>query len=229
MGESVKDVVYILKKDVAPDELRYSLRSLQNFPHGKVWFFSGCPEGLRPDRFVPFEQSGRQKWWMATSTYRAICETDEVTDRFWMFNDDFFILEKVEELPYMYNGHIADLVGFARSRSPVYARRLRETRIELEKQGLDTLNYALHVPMLFEKTKVLEVLDAFPNCPMFRSLYGNYWKVGGIETKDVKVSTPNGLPDGPLCSTSDKSFREGAVGEFIRNRFNTPCKWEEER
>lgn len=234
MGKSARevyDVVYILKKDVEPDELRYSLRSLVNFPHGKVWFFTGCPEGFRPDRFVPFEQVGRQKWHKATSTYRAICETDEVTDKFWMFNDDFFILEKTEELPYMYNGHLAELISFKRRHSgaSTYTRRLGETRMELERRELDTLNYCIHAPMLFEKAKVLKVLDEFADFPMFRSIYGNYWKVGGIDTKDVKVSTPNGLPDGPLCSTSDQSFREGAVGEFIRNRFKDPCKWEEAR
>lgn len=35
------DAVYILKNDIDPSELRYSLRSLENFPHGKVWFFKG--------------------------------------------------------------------------------------------------------------------------------------------------------------------------------------------
>ena len=38
------DVVYILKNDVKPDEIRYSLRSIeQNLEHGNVWFFGGIP------------------------------------------------------------------------------------------------------------------------------------------------------------------------------------------
>lgn len=224
------DIVYILKSDVVPDELRYSLRSLENMPHGKVWFFTGCPEGFKPDRFVPFEQIGARKWERATSTYRAISQTDEVTDDFWMFNDDFFIMQPVGELPYMYDGRLMDRVAAIRARrgASTYARRLNETRRELERHGLDTLNYALHVPMLFNKAKVLEVLDAFPDCPMFRSLYGNYWKVGGIETPDVKIYDLERVPERELASTSDAAFRDGAVGKFIRNRFNTPCKWEEE-
>lgn len=45
------DIVYILKNDVKPDEIRYSLRSIeQNLEHGNVWFFGGIPEGIRPDR-----------------------------------------------------------------------------------------------------------------------------------------------------------------------------------
>lgn len=228
-GAENRDIVYILKDDVEADELRYSLRSLENFPHRKVWFFCGCPKGIRPDEYVPFKQTGNRKFEKATSTYRAIAESG-VTEDFWMFNDDFFILEKVEDFPYMYNGTLAEYIEHLRTRNRVhpYARRLDRTRVNLENKGLGTLNYALHVPMLFNKEKVLETLRAFPDDSMFRSLYGNLHKVGGVERKDCKIMDLESVPDGwDLVSTYEESFKNGKVGEWIMAKFPKPSRWEE--
>ena len=225
------DVVYILKSDVSPEELKYSLRSLENFPHGKVWFFTGCPNGLKPDRYVPFKQIGEWKWQMATSTYRAIAETDEVSDDFWMFNDDFFILEKVDGLPYMYHNDLMWLINDIRKRHSVstYSRQLDRARMELEFKRMGTLNYCLHVPMLFNKEKVLKTMKEFPNSPMFRSLYGNMWNVGGVDVPDVKIYDMESIPQKGqiLLSTYDESFKHGKVGEWIRTRFQNKSRWEE--
>lgn len=222
------DVVYILKHDVEPGELKYSLRSVgKNFPHGKIWFFCGCPEGIKPDVYVPFEQTGTTKWSKATSTYRKICDSN-VTENFWLFNDDFFILEKITELPYMYKGTLKERIDDLRARrgNSSYCMNLEGARIELESLGYDSLDYALHVPMLINKTKALETLNTFKS-PMFRSLYGNYAKVGGIKTDDVKIYSI-GLPKNgqTLLSTSDMSFRNGQVGQYIRDRFTEPSRWE---
>lgn len=225
------DIVYILREDVEPDELKYSLRSVQaNFPHRKVWFFCGCPEGIEPDGYVPFKQVGRNKWQKSTSTFRAIAETKGVSEDFWLFNDDFFVLRKAKDTPYMIRGSLSDRVEGIRKKRTVsgYASGLDTARDALEKRGLTTYDYALHVPMLINKQKAVEVLDQFPKCPMFRSLYGNYWNVGGITVQDVKIYDDNDLPEAgqTFLSTSDGSFRNGKVGEYIRKRFTEPSKWE---
>ena len=227
----MNDIVYILKNDVGMNELKYSLRSVEkNFLFNRVFFFCGCPEGLKPDVHVSFEQKGKTKWEMATSTYRKICETDEVSEDFWLFNDDFFILEKIDELPYMYAGTLEERVQDILTRRGVsaYAMMLKATQIELETKQCTTLDYALHVPMLFNKQKVIETLDAFPRCPMFRSLYGNYNNVGGVKVKDVKIYDRIGLPkEGQkLLSTADVSFMFGNVGNYIRNKFTQASRWE---
>lgn len=232
MGTHNKDVVYILKKDIKPDELRYSLRSVgKNFPHGKVWFFGGCPDGITPDVYVEFQQQGRSKWEKATSTYRAICNTEEVSDDFWLFNDDFFILEQIGDLPMMYRGTLTERVeGLVNTHGAItqYCHQLIKTEKALREAGLGVLDYTLHTPMLINKKKALEVLDAFPTCPMFRSLYGNYTEAGGVKTDDVKIYDPMSLParGQTLLSTSDASFSFGAVGKYIRDRFSEPSRWE---
>ena len=54
------DVVYCVKELITNEELRYSLRSLRNLPHRKVWIFGGCPkwvntEEVEKEQFVSKE------------------------------------------------------------------------------------------------------------------------------------------------------------------------------
>ena len=90
------DVVYILKKNTDPQELIYSLRSLKNFPHRKVWFVGGQPDGLYPDGRIKHEQTGVTKWERVRSSLIKITECDEITDDFYLFNDDFFVMKCME-------------------------------------------------------------------------------------------------------------------------------------
>lgn len=226
------DIVYILKKDVQADELRYSLRSVEeNFPCSRVCFFCGKPDGIEPDLYVPFEQIGRTKWQKSTSTFRAICECDEVSENFWLFNDDFFVIQKTDNPPYMMRGTLAERVKDIHDKHAIssYASRLDEARKELESKGFTTYDYALHVPMLINKIKALEVLDMFKS-PMFRSLYGNYCSVGGVTVPDVKIYELEGVPepDWVFLSTCEASFENGEVGKYIKARFITPSRWEKD-
>lgn len=224
------DIVYILKEDIDSEELRYSLRTVEaNFPHRYVWFFGGCPDWAAPDRFVAFHQTGRTKWEKSTSTLRAICTTDEVTDDFWLFNDDFFIMHKLDDFPQMYHGTLADRVQEIRNdrRWSRYSKNLKVTAQMLIDAGYGTLNYAVHVPILVNKQKALEVLDKFPGCPMFRSLYGNYCNIGGVDIEDVKIYKKDQPPDDrALLSTTEDSFGDGEVGRYIRARFMKESHWE---
>ena len=52
------DIVYFLKDTYYNEELRYSLRSVEeNFPHARVVFAGGCPVGFKPDLHIEIEQS----------------------------------------------------------------------------------------------------------------------------------------------------------------------------
>lgn len=220
------DIVYLLRNGIDSEELRYSLRSVQaNFPYNKVWFVGGCPKDITPDVYIPMKQQGNTKWARSTSSLKAVCKAESLTEDFWLFNDDFFILEPVNDLPYMYKGLLAD-------RQPLnstYMHMLKATEEQLTKAGLSTLDYAIHVPMLINKQKAQIVFRQFPNNPMFRCLYGNYWQVGGELVSDVKIYDRETLPpeNARLCSTVDEIFRFGAVGKYIKKRFTEPSKWEE--
>lgn len=225
------DIVYILKEYAQPDELRYSLRSVcENMSYNRVWFYCGKPKGIKPDVYVSTKQTGATKWERARSSLIDICKNDDITPRFWLFNDDFYILKPFDRTEPYHVGELCDHIKRIETRHngrTAYTNRLRECEALLLNNGLTTTDYAIHVPLLVERSKMLEALQTFPTCPMFRSLYGNYAAIGGTERKDVKISLPNQAVDPKLdlLSSSDKSFH-GEVGRFLGKRFPERCRYE---
>ena len=63
---------------------------------------------------------------------------------------------------------------------------------------------------------------------MFRSQYGNRARVPYVYHEDVKIYENNERPreDTDYLSTTEKSFRDGLVGQFIRERFDKPSRFE---
>lgn len=226
------DIVYILKNNIDSDEIRYSLRSVcKNFPYERIWFVGGCPVGITPDEHVDYRQVGYTKWQLATSSIYRACQLDGITEDFWLFNDDFFVMKPIDDLEPMIRGtlqqRIYDIQNPRNGIPSSYSQQLNKAMRTLKMNGYPQLDYALHVPMLINKEKALEVLNRFPDCPMFRSMYGNYWGIEAVKVKDVKVRNLTDCPkDSVLLSTDDKSFYHGKVGEYIRECFPEPCKYE---
>lgn len=227
------DVVYFVKPDQVNNELIYSLRSVdRNFPHRDVWFYGGQPIELTPDRRAPILQQGANRYERVRNMLRQACENDELTEDFWLFNDDFFILRPLEDIPAWYNGTLRDRIRQIEShtggRQSPYTQQLRRTIAALEDGGFSCLNYAVHVPMRVNRRKMLQTLDSFPDVPMFRALYGNQHEIGGIDAPDVKIHEmlPTFPRDACLVSTSDSSFAGGQVGRDIRERFPERSRWE---
>lgn len=223
------DIVYILREDIQPDELRYSLRSVEkNFPHRFVWFVGGEPEGITPDRMIRHKQEGN-KWERIRSSMFKVCEDPELTEEFYLFNDDFFVMQE----------QVGDFVNFAdrtltwrvedlKKINPwlnPYGRTIHKAKEELKAQGFGEVNFEVHMPMLFEKSKI----DAIRRCssPQMRSVYGNVTRCRWIQHDDVKVYDLETVPEGAdYISTNDDTFRNGAVGRYIRGIFSEPSRFE---
>lgn len=226
------DVIYILKENGPVDELRYSLRSIEkNMSHGDVWFYGGIPNGFVPDHAVRYHQKGVTKWDRVRSTLLAICNNENVPARFWLFNDDFYVLQRMNSTKPIYNKTLRDHYEHVEKKHggrTAYSKALRYCEAVLLEKELPTLDYAVHMPMLIDKNKALETLNAFPNCPMFRSLYGNYVQPDAIQHADVKIADFNKpiAPEAAFLSTSNKSFKFGKVGKQLQVLFPERCKYE---
>ena len=226
-----RDIVYILKEDIDPFELKYSLRSIeQNFPHRKVFFVCGEPKGLKPDVQIKHKQTGTNKWENTKSSLLKVIGCEEITEDFFLFNDDFFVMKPVKGEFINYVGgtlefRIRDLLIHCGRSS--YAVQLEKTRNELLSDGYDSMSFCVHLPMLINKTKCREVLNALGS-PMFRSQYGNRARVPYVYHEDVKIYENNDRPreDIDYLSTTEKSFRDGLVGQLIRERFDKPSRFE---
>ena len=224
------DIVYFVKDTAKNEELRYSLRSLTNFPHKKVWFYGGCPKGLKPDVHIYVDQTKPTKWENIFMMFKMVCENKDISKDFWLFNDDFFVMKPINYKPNFYDGDLYKRVVTLEDKHngvTPYSQQLRYTLQELEGLGCSTTNYALHVPMLINKVKGKELTNIIDG-PMIRCLYGNYFSIGGKQHSDFKIdSITKGYKDSDFLSTNDKSFHDGLVGKQIREIFNNKCKYEE--
>lgn len=224
----MNDIIYFVKECKENEELRYSLRSLKNFPHSKVYFYGGCPDGLSPDYHIYVNQDQENNWQNVHKMLVMACNNDNISDDFWLFNDDFFVMKPIKKPTNYHNGdiykRIVQLEDVYGGFTP-YTKQLREMCKELESMGCTTLNYALHLPMLINRKKALELLN-MTDCPMFRSLYGNFAKLKAQPSSDVKiVSKEKKYKGGIYLSTDDNSFN-GVVGQQIRDTFPNRCKYE---
>ena len=227
----MRDIVYILKDDIQTEELRYSLRSIEkNFPHRFVWFVGGQPEGLKPDRLIRHTQVGANKWLKIKSSMLEVIKQEELSDEFFLFNDDFFVTKPFEkEFVNFTDRTLADRIEDFRRENPHlnrYAMSLVQTEEELKTHGYGTLNFEVHLPMLFEKNKVEAALCRCFS-PQMRSIYGNIAGCKVIDRRDVKVNSLNDIPHGmDFVSTNDKTFAQGNVGQYIRDLFKEPSRFE---
>lgn len=232
---SEMDIVYFCRGG-DNEELRYSLRSVaENFPHRSVWLYGEKPAYIKPDHFVKISQERKDqntKWDRVRAMYRDVCLNNEISEDFVLFNDDFFVLHPVDSLPYFWRSGLAEhicVIEASRDNKPnPYSLRLKKVFNEFYNKGILPKSYELHLPMVFNRHKLLEIIGAYPNLHCSRSLYGNHYNIGGTQTSDVKIFE-EGQPFDPkwtFLSTEDKEFELHEVGRFLRERFPKPSPYE---
>lgn len=228
------DIVYFVKQQPFNEELRYSVRSVEkNFPYNKIWFYGGCPLGIKPDKHIFVKQDKPTKWENVRKMLYEVCRNEDITENFWLFNDDFFIMQKIEEPKNYCNGtlesRIKEIEDRRNGHKSEYSINLAITKQLLEEGGYPTINYAVHIPMLINRKKALETLNKFPDSPMFRSLYGNYVRLPAVDMPDVKIHCQTVKPkeDAIMLSSSDRSFEVGYLGAFIKRSFKEKSKYEQ--
>ncbi|MEU2835154.1 hypothetical protein ABZ667_42190 [Streptomyces lavendulae] len=173
-----------------------------------------------------------EKWEEGPARIRAACESLDIPSKFLYFNDDFFIMQPIGEIPILNCGSLLHQIKRCKVRSK-YAESLSRTYHFLRKCGksqqLSPLSYELHIPMPVDKGKMLAVIEMTRGMvwPQYRSLYGNIHEMGGMPVGDPKIfSKTLYAPYGPFASTTDISFTQGVIGEQLRAMFPDPCRYE---
>jgi len=229
MPKKLLDVVYVLKPDIEPEELRYSLRSVEkNFPHRKVWFVGSKPEGFEPDAAIYHTQTGNSKPLLIKSSLWEVIRNDEVTENFFWFNDDFFVMKPVKKFIDIVDGDLdRRICELHREQGPSpYCRLLIKAQQELMINKKPTMNFDVHYPMLINKELARNSINKCSS-PQFRSIYGNFNNIPYVVHPDCKVYDYETIPkDETYLSTNDDTFKNGKVGEYIRNTFTEPSRFE---
>jgi hypothetical protein len=224
-ARTLPDIVYVCRPG-PNEELRYSLRSLANLPHGKVWVFGAAPEWVTGAEVVrvPREPGAHAT---TKANLKAACLHPEVSEEFVYFNDDFYVMQPMERMPIKHRGTIADAMKSGMARS--YTRAMKATRDILIERGIaEPLCYELHAPTLVTKQGMSEALS-LATYPMVqeRTLYGNLAAIGGEPARNFKVYHGDyGWKAWPFISTNDQSFERQPVGQHIRATFATPSPYE---
>lgn len=210
------DLVYVVKNGDRNEELRYSLRSLTNLPHGKVWMAGGKPSWVRNVEHMPTVQRSN-KFVNALKNLEAVLP--QVSAEFVLMNDDFIILAPLERVPTLY----MEVHGQTLAKQALVGVRKILARHGIE----DLVSYEMHTPFVYSRDLLVETLEKAKGVHIAgyqRTLYGNLNRIGGTLAVDCKVKG-NRLPVGPFVSTSEKTF-QGGVGQMIRRLFPEPSPFE---
>lgn len=214
------DILYTIANKYDGEELKYSLRSLVNIPHDRVFVVGYLPRWLKNVIHIPTEQTGT-KWENVPRNLRVACNDDRLSANFILMNDDFFILEPIKRPTKELNLNLGTFQDVLTRLNKIhdtptnYMRGMAETSELIKAQGVsEPLSYEMHTPFIYNKKKLLKVLD-LPgadkiSCLQHRSLYGNLYLKGGEKQKDVKVFMRDGFlqprKDAKFLSCDDAGF-----------------------
>jgi len=235
------DVVWICRTG-PNEELRYSIRSVAaNMPHENIIVVGGKPDWYT-GKFIEVEtrtdrgQLSRNKYQNAKNNIRQIVENNSISSDFILMYDDFYVMKPIDQLQYYHGGLLSDKVALHKrfASNAEYTSVLIRTAQVLDAMGIkDPLDYALHIPMMFNKQKLAEVL-AQPIASI-RTLYGNIYGVGGRKMEDVKVHPKRNQhapepfdyknKDSIFLSTADVTF-PAVKRNLLDLVFSKPSKYE---
>lgn len=226
--EGYPDVLYLVKPSENNDELKYSLRSLKNLNHGRVFLAGYKPSWVEAKyEHIPVEQSS-EKYQNARNNLMTALHDDRLSDDFILMNDDFFIMRPIDRIrPLRRLKPIEHYIELFRKLDPnsYYVKTMEQTRDLLHRWGIDEVDsYELHTPIVLNKHKLLKLMERVPAgmMPHVRTMYGNYYRIGGERIEDVKIIRDDQTikADAQFLSTIDGSFESGMIGRYLRDRFS---------
>ena len=229
------DFVYICK-DGNNEELRYSIRSVvESFPNSKIWVVGGKPNWYTGN-YIEVTQN-LSKYRNAIENLKALCNSEEISDRFVLMNDDFYIVKNIDSIKDYHGGPLLEKINLYQklNSNSNYTRKLAATYKKIKSLGIENpLDYELHIPMVMEKEKLKQTLQHNYQF-LWRSIYGNVFNVGGEQMEDVKVYVKGPLvlksynikkDDHIYLSSADTSF-DILFNNILKKQFSQKTKYEQ--
>lgn len=235
----MNDIIIPVKNGDDNEELRYCLRSIsENLPHRNIIIAGYLPKWVTGVIHVSVDLVAEpNKYRRVARNIIAGARCHEASEWFMLFNDDMFVMEKMESLPIIHRGLLANFIDQTDfTHAPQQRESLVVTHTALELAGIKVpINYDFHAPMMMNKHALIDLLTIIETMGLkdspiqLRSFYGNMHHIGGELHEDVKLANPHIFKywhDFPIVSTTDESFAHGRAGEEIRAAFPNKCKYE---
>ena len=229
------DIVYPVRNGDFNEELRYSLRSLSNIPHNRVWIIGYCPSFVDQSKVNYWPRPNREsKYRNATNALEEITREigTAMTRPFLLMNDDFYIMQPMDRVPVHHMGPLEEVIAWYKSKRHMgaYWRGMVATYDLLRSMGYEhPLSYELHVPIPIYRKPLLEAWKAGRDIDVLhiRTMYGNMAHLGGTYMEDVKVyhRRVTEYEKWPFLSSNDNVTFQPMRG-FMRERFPIPSPYE---
>lgn len=217
------DVVYPYRKNFS-HELEWSIDSLKHIKHDNVYIIGDEPPFSVNAKVLKDKKAS----WSAYSPYNDVAakhliaaKSKSISEDFILMNDDFFIMKKWNSVIYDRGDLLNRLEG---SSSNVYSTMLTNTYAWLKSRGYSTKDYAVHAPFVYNKTKLLDLIERIEpllnkgHSLSIRTLYGNVYE---IESKTIKIDpkNPKKYKNMSILSTNEETFI-GEIGIYIRSELS---------
>lgn len=233
------DLVYILGDGSkwANNEIRYSLRSVEkHFKNaGKVFIVGKCPGFINKAEaeHIPCDDPFNHKLKNAIWKIRMACLTKKIGDPFLLMNDDFFFMRRTFDIQTYHKGLLETAEKRHETHGGYYYKAIKNTLEILDEFGMEKpMNYDVHYPLVLEKAKFKKATDQIDFGVvgyLFRSFYGNYYKIGGKYRKDVKVyswAEKKSLESMDFLSIDNAVAKDLKFQKWIDRKFPDRSKYE---
>lgn len=218
------------------NELRFSLRGIEKYltGYGKIFIVGSKRKWLTNVEYIDCQEHYTSKQSSIYGKLAAAAKDDRVSDPFCMFNDDHFLLKPLDlkDLKYYKSGTVKHLMALSEG---VYKNCVRHTYRHLESNGWQSDNFDIHVPIIYEKEKILGLADEdWSRDHIIKSLYCNKYGIKGEEMKDLVIGVPLPKPDvlkaieGRLFFSINEGGTNWAVKEVLKELYPDKSKFEYE-
>jgi hypothetical protein len=181
------------------EELRYSMRSLKNLNANFEVFVVGDDPGWFSDKvnYIPLPRICDNPPLDIINKLNKAIEHPDITDDFIWMNDDIYIINRVELWEVYMLKAMNNLAKLDLKPKNLWYRNLIKTYEKLRQLKCSTWNYSTHLPFVYNKQKMQELIEVFDlenESYLITTLYHNYFYpkslplVLNVKLDDMKVA-----------------------------------------
>jgi len=228
------DLVYILGKQSfwQNQEIKFSLRSAEKYlKFDRVFIIGKKPEFFNDKVIeIPANDDKGHKYFNVASKIGLMLQNKEISENFIYMNDDFFILQDYEKIPYYYTKTLEYWTENWKANKGKYYKKL----LEIYKVFPEGKFFEIHFPIIYNKKKALKIYKKYNLsivAVMMRSYYCNEYisEIKSEKTKDYKIYTYDhfmAYKNAPFISTTNDSIMISELKNFIISRFGKKSTYE---
>lgn len=223
------DIVYVYKTGWGNWlELKYSLRSLSNFPHDNVYIVGDKPDWIKWVIHIPASDEWN-KFENVRNKFMAICKNNDISNDFVLMHDDFYILQPIDSIPYYIRWTLQEHMDTIYSK---YGENHYRKSIKWVKDKFPNwYSFDTHTPIVLNKEKFKKILELYPwESGSKRSLYCNYYWIEWVkwDTDDCKVYMMDRKYNKWkwFLSSNDDAIKNLMFMKHINTKFPNKCKYE---